>query len=115
MTNSSASATPFEQAEGKRAGQRGFKDKKPVTLASVAEIKGFVGAFHIKPEVSRRSLAVGVARYSVPRPAPQMQRCGGLRPRKISPRAKKKPVTSSSMRRAAEVVPRYSVVVVWGR
>src|SRR5699024_11169466 len=65
MTNSSASATPFEQAEEREHVNGGLKEKKPATRAPVAEIKGFVAAFHIKSEVSRRSLAVGVALYSV--------------------------------------------------
>ena len=53
----------FEQAEERKQVNGGFKDKHSFALAPVAEVKGFVAAFHIKAEVSRRSLAVGVARY----------------------------------------------------
>ena len=58
-------AALFEQAEEREQVNGGFKDKHSFALAPVAEVKGFVAAFHIKAEVSRRSLAVGVARYSV--------------------------------------------------
>ena len=101
MTNSSASAIPFEQAEEREQVNGGFKGKKPVALAPVTEIKGFVAAFHIEPEVSRRSLAVGVARYSVLVPPHKYGVVVGCVLVNIAAGKEKSPVTSSSMRRAA--------------
>ena len=45
------------------SGYRGFKDKQPFALATVAEVKGFVAAFHIKPEAPGCAALVGVLNY----------------------------------------------------
>lgn len=65
MTGSFASANPFEQAEEREQVNGGFKDKQSFALATVAEVKGFVAAFHIKPEAPGCTALVGVAWYSV--------------------------------------------------
>ena len=46
----------FEQAEEREQVNGGFQNEKPFALATVAEVKGFVAAFHIQPEVSHLSL-----------------------------------------------------------
>ena len=43
---------------------RGFKDKQPFVLATVAEVKGFVAAFHIKPKTPGCAALMGVSRYA---------------------------------------------------
>ena len=48
-----------------RDSNRGFKDKQPFALAPVAEVKGFIAAFHIKPEVPGCAALMSVAWYSV--------------------------------------------------
>src|SRR5699024_7656518 len=79
------------------------------------EIKGFVAAFHIKPEVSRRSLAVGVARYSVLVPPHKYGVVVGCVLVNIAAGKEKARHIIINAAGCCEVVPRYSVVVVWGR
>ena len=75
----------------------------------------FVAAFHIKPEVSRRSLAVGVARYSVLVPPHKYGVVVGCVLVNIAAGKEKARHIIINAAGCCEVVPRYSVVVVWGR
>ena len=54
----------FEQAEEREQVNGGFKDKQSFALAPVAEVKCFVAAFHIKPEVPGCAALVGVPWYA---------------------------------------------------
>ena len=100
----------FEQAEERKQVNGGFKDKHSFALAPVAEVKGFVAAFHIKPEVSRRSLAVGVARYSVLVPPHKYGVVVGCVLVNIAASKEKARHIFINAAGCCEVVPRYAVV-----
>ena len=78
----------------------GFKNKQSFALAPVAEVKGFVAAFHIKPEAPGCAALVGVSRYAAFISADEYGVVVGGFLVNVAI-GKKKPVTSSSMRRAA--------------
>jgi len=105
----------FEQAEEREQVNGGFKDKQSFALAPVAEVKGFVAAFHIKPEVSRRSLAVSVARYSVFVPPHKYGvMVGGFLVNIPGGKEKARHIFINAAG-CCEVVPRYAVVGAAGR
>ncbi len=106
---------PFEQAEEREQVNGGLQRQKACRSRPVAEIKGFVAAFHIKPEVSRRPLAVGVTRYSVLVPPHKYGVVVGCVLVNIAAGKEKARHIFINAAGCCEVVPRCSIVAVWGR